>query len=266
VVQAPSRRDRVRAATTEEIKQTARRLLVELGPDAVSLRAIAREMGMTAPALYRYFGSHEDLIGHVVADIFNEIADDIRAAIETAAAESGGDVTAKLVAACHEFRRWSLAHRAEFGLLFGTPLPAVEAVMDREDVIAACAMKFSGTFFTLFLDLWRRHPFAVPADDELDPGLREQLIRYRHSLDIDLPLGAVFTFLWCWIRLYGIVSLEVFEHLHFALDDAAPLFELTLAELASMLGLNYSPAPTPPAQGPSSDAPVPSRTPAARPM
>ena len=57
MVQALSRRDRMRVATTEEIKQTARRILVSEGPDAVSLRAIAREMGMTAPALYRYFGS-----------------------------------------------------------------------------------------------------------------------------------------------------------------------------------------------------------------
>jgi AraC-like DNA-binding protein len=59
LAQSPSRRDRLRAATTQEIIQTARRLLVEQGAEAVSLRAIAREMGMTAPALYRYFGSHE---------------------------------------------------------------------------------------------------------------------------------------------------------------------------------------------------------------
>ena len=78
MIEAPSRRDRVRAATTGEIKQTARRILVARGPDAVSLRAIAREMGMTAPALYRYFASHEDLLRHVVADIFTEIADDIQ--------------------------------------------------------------------------------------------------------------------------------------------------------------------------------------------
>src|SRR5437763_13867335 len=116
MVQAPTRRARVRAATTEEIKQTARRLLVAQGPEAVSLRAIAREMGMTAPALYRYFGNREDLIGHVVADIFNEIADGIQAAIDRTAT-GGGDVAAKMLAACHEFRRWSLAHRAEFGLL-----------------------------------------------------------------------------------------------------------------------------------------------------
>src|ERR1700748_2859222 len=72
--EAPSRRDRVRAATTEEIEQTARRLLVTRGPDAVSLRAIAREMGMTAPGLYRYFDSREVLIRAVVAGVFHPLA------------------------------------------------------------------------------------------------------------------------------------------------------------------------------------------------
>ena len=74
MAQTLSRRDRVRAATADEIKQTARHILVAEGPEGVSLRAIAREMGMTAPALYRYYGSHEDLIRHVIADIFTEIA------------------------------------------------------------------------------------------------------------------------------------------------------------------------------------------------
>ncbi|HEY6276068.1 MAG TPA: helix-turn-helix domain-containing protein, partial [Streptosporangiaceae bacterium] len=68
MAQTLSRRDRVRAATADEIKQTARRILMAEGPDGVSLRAIAREMGMTAPALYRYFGSHDELIKHVCAD------------------------------------------------------------------------------------------------------------------------------------------------------------------------------------------------------
>src|SRR5258707_9935323 len=108
VVQAPSRRDRVRAATTEEIKQTARRILVSEGPEAVSLRAIAREMGMTAPALYRYFGSHEELIKHVCADIFTELASDIRTAINAADDATGGDMTAEGIAPRREVRRSSL--------------------------------------------------------------------------------------------------------------------------------------------------------------
>jgi AcrR family transcriptional regulator len=169
MVQTLSRRDRVRAATTEEIKLTARRILVEDGPDAVSLRAIARSMGMTAPALYRYFGSHEELIKHVVADIFTGLTSDLNAAIAAAGAETGGDLTAKVIAAAREFRRWSLDHPREFGMLF--------------------------------------------------------------------------TFLRCWVRLYGIVSLEVFGHLGFALDDAEPMFELMLAETAPLLGLQF-PAPS----------------------
>jgi AcrR family transcriptional regulator len=237
VVQAPSRRDRVRAATIEEIKQTARRILVAEGPDAVSLRAIAREMGMTAPALYRYFGSHEELIRHVVGDIFEEITSGIDAAIRAAGEASGGDMAAKMIAACREFRRWSLAHVGEFSLLFGTPLPALEAI--DEDVCAECAAKFSGTFFALMTELWRQKPFPVPADDEIDPGLREQLARYRDGTGADLPLGAFLTHLRCWVRLYGSVSLEVFGHLSFALDDPSALFEITLAELAELVGLDY---------------------------
>ena len=239
VVEAASRRDRVRAATADEIKQTARRILVAEGPEACSLRAIAREMGMTAPALYRYFDSRDDLIKHVVADIFTEIANGIHAEIEAASKASGGDVVAKMVAACREFRRWSLAHKEEFGLLFGTPLPGLEAVHD--EVIDDCADKFSGEFLALFLEVWLKHPFPVPADDEIDPSLREQLARYRELLGVDLPLGAGLTFLRCWVRLYGMVSLEVFGHLHFALDDAAPMFEITLTELAELVGLQYPP-------------------------
>src|ERR1700735_2764012 len=118
--QAPSRRDRLRAATTQEIIQTARRLLVQQGAEAVSLRAIAREMGMTAPALYRYFASHEELLRHVVGDIFTEIADHVRGAIQAAADAADPDcgeaeiMAVKMIAGCREFRAWALAHVPEF--------------------------------------------------------------------------------------------------------------------------------------------------------
>jgi AcrR family transcriptional regulator len=251
----------VRAATIEEIKGTARQLLVGEGPEAVSLRAIGRAMGMTAPALYRYFGSREDLLQHVCGDIFTEIAADIHAAIGRAAEDTGGDMTAKMIAACRAFRGWALAHPPEFGLLFGTPLPGLEVLHEgtgADSVVAECADKFSLEFLTLFFELWSKHPFPVPADSEIDPGLLAQLVRYRDALGADLPAGAVLIFLRCWVRLYGMVSLEVFGHLHFALDDASALFDYTLSELAGLVGLEYSvtrgPAPgagrsSPPAAG-----------------
>src|SRR5215475_678286 len=114
MVQAPSRRDRVRAATTQEIIDTARKLVVEHGPADVSLRAIAREMGMTAPALYRYFGSHEELLRHVVGSIFMDLADHVRVAINSAAELAGPDLDPseimeiKLIAGTRAFRDWAL--------------------------------------------------------------------------------------------------------------------------------------------------------------
>lgn len=238
VVEAPSRRDRVRAATTEEIKQTARRILVAGGPDAVSLRAIAREMGMTAPALYRYFASHEDLLRGVVGDIFGELADEIYAAIEMVDA-ADGSMAEKVAAACRGFRAWALSHPAEFALVFGTPVPGIE--VEADDFCEECARRFAGTFFGLFAELWDKRPFQIPAAEDIDPGLREQLTRYRDGIGSDLPLGALLTFLRCWVRLYGVVAMEVFGHLGFALDDPAPMFEITLAELATLVGLEYAP-------------------------
>jgi hypothetical protein len=106
----------------------------------------------------------------------------------------------------------------------------------------------------LFFELWNKHPFPVPADDEIDPGLLAQLIRYRDGLGADLPAGAVLIFLRCWVRLYGTVSLEVFGHLHFALDDPAAMFDYTLGELAALLGLEY---PTTRGQAPDGDRSAP---------
>jgi AcrR family transcriptional regulator len=246
MVQVLSRRDRVRAATTQEIIQTARKLLVQDGPEAVSLRAIAREMGMTAPALYRYFDSHEELLRHVVADIFTELASYVRAAIHEAADVRAADLyeaevmAVKLIAGCRAFRAWTLAHLPEFSMIFGSPLPGMEIVHEmRGDPTVDCGYQFGQVFLDLFGDLYRRRPFSIPLDDGIDPGLRTQLARYRELARTDLPLGALLTFLRCWVLLYGTVSLEAFGHMKFALDDASPMFELMLSDLAPMVGLQY---------------------------
>ncbi len=245
----PGRRERLRAATMEEITATARRLVVEQGPDAASLRAIAREMGMTAPGLYRYFGSREDLLRHVIAAIFRELAGDIQRAIDAVptgppqvsdqagAAAIRTHLTRKMAAACGEFRRWALSHKDEFALLFGVPLPGLDE--ESVDVAQQCAMDFAGTFYALFLRVWEAVGFAVPEASAIQPVLRTQLSRLRGPLRTDAPDGAILVFLRGWVLLYGAVSMEVFGHLRFALDDPAPMFELTLGDLARLVGLEY---------------------------
>jgi AcrR family transcriptional regulator len=244
---ALTRRDRMRAATMEEITATARRLLVEQGPDAASLRAIAREMGMTAPGLYRYYSSREELLRHVIGTIFRELAGDIRRAIEQAsphpATGFAGDsarrnhIALKVIAACREFRRWALDHKDEFALLFGVPVPGFDD--GRWDIAAQCALEFAGTFYTLFLELWNANRFPVLTDEEIDPVLRPQLRHFRVKLGADIPNGAILVFTRCWMVLYGAVAMEVFGHLGFALDDPAPMFEFTLGDLARLVGLDY---------------------------
>ncbi len=229
---------------------TTRRLLVEHGPEAASLRAIAREMGMTAPGLYRYYSSRDELIRHVIAQMFRELASDIHRAIHASAkstreaadeSERRARVAAKMIAACSEFRRWALAHKDEFALLFGVPLPGFDD--GRFDVAQECALEFAGAFYTLFLELWHTVRFPVPADADIDPRLRPQLRRLGGLLRTDAPDGAILIFLRCWVLLYGAVSMEVFGHLGFALDDPAPMFDLTLGDLARLVGLEY-PLPT----------------------
>ena len=200
---------------------------------------------MTAPGLYRYFTSREELLRHVSGALFTELGNGLRAAIGRAAGDHGSMphdertmLTLKMAAACHEFRRWSLSHTSEFALIFGAPLPGIRDD-GGYDFCEECALQFAAQFFALYLELWEKVPFGVPEPDEIDPGLRDQLIKYRDGLGADLPLGAMLTFLRCWMLLYGAVSMEVFGHLGFALEDASPMFEITLADIAALVGLDY---------------------------
>ena len=269
VAEPLGRRERVRAATIQEIKDTARRTLAEDGVEGLSLRAIGRAMGMTAPGLYRYFSSREDLVIALIADFYQELNDQLEAILQGWPAE---EVTSRLLAACREFRLWSLRHRAEFSLLFGSPLPELaEQKQHHRDGIGnanaahEAGMRFAGIFGTLVTQLYLARPFPVPADDEIDPRLLPQLRDWCGTWPMPVPLGLGQIFLTCWIQLYGMVSMEMFGHLDFALVDPEPMFEAVLRSLADLLRVADSyrrPAdPSPPAGG--SDLPRPDGPPPA---
>jgi AcrR family transcriptional regulator len=239
-VKTLNRRERVRAATFDEIRRVACRLLVKEGPEAVTLRAIAREMGMTAPALYRYHASREDLVQDLVGSLYDQLTDSLERARDT---EPAGDVPARLIAASRAFRVWALAHPREFELLFASPV----GTLGREPACAepdGCplekderAMRFGTVFQDMIVALWTGDGFPVPPEDSLPPSLRTQLAHYAEITGTPLPPAALYVYLTCWSRLYGQVSLEVFGHLGWALTDPEPAFEAMLAELATLLGL-----------------------------
>jgi AcrR family transcriptional regulator len=238
VPEPPSRRERARADTLLEIKETARRLLVEQGPGGVALRAVAREMGMTAPALYRYFTSHEDLVQNLVVDLYDELSDYMEAARD---AVEDATTARRLLATSRAFRTWATTHHAEFGLLFGSALenvvPGEEVLSRREGPIYEAGQRFGGICAALLAQLYLENPFPVPTEEDLSPELQAQLGTWCERLPVPLPLGVTYVFLHCWIRLYGMVCMEIFGHLRFALDDAEPMFEAELRSLAERLGV-----------------------------
>ena len=229
---AVGRRDRVRAATVTEIKEAARQVLVADGPDRLSLRAIARNMGMTAPALYRYFPSREELLLALIADLYSELTEQLEAARVQA-----GAAPPALSAISREFRRWALANRREFALLFGRPIPGIDGAPGPASAVDIAAERFGRVFGSLVAEIYLTSPFPIPSDADIDPALAAELRTWCRGLPVQLPLGAGQVFLSCWIRLYGTLAMEVFGHLRFAFTDAEPMFEVELRDLSAKLGL-----------------------------
>lgn len=229
-----TRRERVRAATIAEVHETARRLLVADGLEGVTLRAIAREMGMTAPALYRYYSSREDLILHLVGSLYEDLTRHLAAARDALPDEP----VIRSLEVPRAFRRWALDHPREFELVFATPLGDIAArkAAGGEPAPLPAGMAFGEVFIGLFVALLSRRPVPVPADDEVPEALRVQLHTWRDSAALPMPIGAMHLFLVCWTRLYGQICMEVFGQLDWCLSDPAPAFEAMLADLTALLG------------------------------
>lgn len=227
---AGRRRHRVRDEALADSMRIARRLLVEEGPDAVTVRAVAREMGLTAPGLYRYYAGHRELVQALVSHLYEELAARLTAAREEWPA---GEPGRRLREVCRELRRWALAHPREFALLFAKP------VADADTAPGAAAhdpsWRFGAVILDLMVQLWRRGTLQAPTG--LDPAWTAQLEEVReHLAGEPVPLEVIYVFVSCWARLYGAVAVEAFGHLDFALTDAEPLFERTVGEILTALG------------------------------
>jgi len=229
-----SRRERQREATYAEIVATSRELL-RAGSD-LSLRAVASGMGMTAPALYRYVASYQELVDLVAFEIDKAATEEFR---EAAATQPDDDPVAQLVCASVAFRRWALRDTAEFSLVFANPV-AESSCHRRPEVITAWT---SGHYFhALLLEVWERTHFDHPDLDELDPvivgALREPLFPVDIEAVPEGHLGLLWVFMRAWATLYGTVTLEVFGHMDPRVIDSGLLFAAMLGEWLPRLGVD----------------------------
>ncbi len=241
-----TRRERGRVDTDREIRQQARALLVSDGPQAVTLRAIARELGITAPALYRYYTSREDLVEHLRADVCADLAVDLG---NDLAEVPDTDLLGQVLAICRGFRVWALAHPQEFTLVFASPsAPGANcsAGPDGEDVRKD---SFGRIFLTVAGRVLANGLLSTTPDDAVPDVLRGDLERFRDDLlatmaesGVAVPadrlgVGTAYAILQFWVRLYGQVALEVFGQFPFPVSDGAPLFESMLTDLTREVGL-----------------------------
>ena len=232
-----SRRERVHLATKTDLVAAARALLVEQGLTAVTVRAVAAKLGMTAPAIYRYYPSRELMLEDVVDLLYGELADYLEAACES---QRSGSLTDRFMATSRAFRRWALDNRPEFGLLFGAPIPGVghqahTAGWPSQD---SRGIRFMLVWLRLFLEIPAAGINLAPWPRPIPEGLRSQLTSYLQRLG--QPKASVemaMMFLVSWQSLYGFICTETFGHLSFVLEDSSEMFDDWLEGLRERLQL-----------------------------
>jgi AcrR family transcriptional regulator len=222
----PDRRARLRAWTREEIKAAALRQLAEHGAEGLSLNAIAKELGMTGPALYRYVASRDGLLADLVVDAWEELAD----ALERAAKENAEASPAKHLGAIGlAYRAWAAAQPHRYRLAVQTRLGSGELASER--VIPAAQRAMAVILYALE-DL----PQARQPKPKLTADLRAQLDTWTHRVGgpprppAILLRGVIF-----WSRLHGLISLELDGHLASMQLDAELLYRAELAELGGQV-------------------------------
>ncbi|GAA4982490.1 TetR/AcrR family transcriptional regulator [Streptomyces hyderabadensis] len=232
-----SRVQKRRQATLLEIRSTARQLLREHGPTGVTVNAVAREMGMSGPAVYRYYPSHDALVEAVIADFYQELTTTMHAARDAC---PPGQPGRRLTATCRSMRAWAIQHPGEFSWMFASPVDAA-ARTDAESPRLRAGQQFEKVFLDQFVDIWEQNPVPARPFKDLDPSLQRQILAYAKRSDSPLPPEALHQFLTSWIRLYGLLCMEVLHQLDFAYSDLEPVFEETLRELCAMHHLEYDP-------------------------
>jgi AcrR family transcriptional regulator len=199
-------RERTRAEITDQILNAARRHLATDGALGLSLRAIARELGVSSSAVYRYIASRDELLTRLMVAAYDALGVAAEDAEATVARE---DHAGRWAAVCHAVRAWALAHPNEYALVFGTPVPGYTA----PSATAAPAARVSRVLLGILADATGRLGPTL-ADEDVAPDLRQALAPVRSLTASKVPDALVQRGLMAWAALFGTVSFELFGQLH----------------------------------------------------
>jgi len=219
-------RDRARAELTKEIKDEARRQLAEVGPHGLSLRAVARELGMVSSALYRYFPSRDQLLTALIIDSYNALGE----AVDAADPGETDEPRSRWLKIWHATRDWAREHPHEYSLIYGSPIPGYNAP---EDTVTS-GVRVAAALLRVI---------EVAPLRPLDPGppLSAKLAKQARTIieffDTKLSEADTVRLLIAWTQLFGALSFELFGQYNNSVDPADAFFDHLATQMADFVGL-----------------------------
>jgi len=223
-------RDFARIELTRSILAAARAQLAAVGPGELSLRAVARELGMASSAVYRYFPSRDHLITALLVECYDESG----AAVEAAeSAVPRNRYRKRWLAAAGALRDWARANFFEYALLYGSPVPGYAAP---EDTIVP-AQRVPQVLLRLMVDV---EEAGLPLDSppvRLSRAERAAISPISAIMDGRIGDERLARALMAWATLIGQISLELFGHLHQGVLDYDAHFTRLMENVADDLGL-----------------------------
>ncbi|RSN15519.1 TetR family transcriptional regulator [Nonomuraea sp. WAC 01424] len=227
-----SRRDRLRAQTSAEIKAIAMKLMTDGGPDAITLRAIAREMGMTAGAIYSYFATRDDLITTLIGDVYTSAVEAAEAARDAVPPTDPG---ARILAWALAMRGWALANPEGFRLIYGDPVPGYRPPGDgpgKHAEVRAC-----NGLVGLVAAAWPTAPARQSTDHAYDwADFDPDFVAHVRAAFPDLPPAAVAMTLRVWGRMHGLMALEIYGHIRPLVHNPSAVYRDEMRDLIASLG------------------------------
>ncbi|MGL3804630.1 TetR/AcrR family transcriptional regulator [Paeniglutamicibacter sp. R2-26] len=225
-------RELARERTIEEIMRLGREQVATRGAAALSLRAVAKDLGIVSSAVYRYVSSRDELLTLLVVEAYTDLGDAVDAALER---PSGSDAE-RFAALARAVRSWAVAEPSRYGLLYGTPVPGYQAPPGQT---VAAGTRVVVRLMGIVEEAWGAGRIAAAEPrGGLPPGLAEDMEGIRAEYGLTAPAWLVARGLGAWSGLFGAVGFEVFgQYGPNTLRDPAELFDLRARELAAGLGL-----------------------------
>jgi AcrR family transcriptional regulator len=201
-------------------------LIAEKGAPALSLREVAREMGLVSSAIYRYFPTRDDVLTALIVDAYN----DLGAFAERAAARvSNDEPRRRLHAAASAIRKWAKSNPNEYALLYGSPVPGYEAPPFTVEPAARVALVLG----SIVVDAWQRSNLRTEDDESAMKGVLET--RALDEVMPGVPEAVRALSLMVWSQIFGCISFELFGHFVGTVRNANRFFVIVVDEAANLV-------------------------------